>query len=748
MKVFEKRPLSLILCIMLCVFSLFLSADALLSYIAIGISILVFVASFLFKNLFTKKRILLRLCCIAFIAAVCLSQLFIFVFVPQTPKETPVRIKGLVTEIDYSASGTTSFVIQVSEMDASAVSYKMLVSAGKDEAVNIAAGDTVALSCTINSENLTAYIKAQGFNAQATYSSDLTILETNPDWQPSFFTRMREAISASLKLYTDRETGGFLAALLTGEKSGLDDNTELNFKLIGISHILALSGMHLIILTDALRRFLSFIKMNKRVVIVVSTLFAVFYMLLTGCPSSIVRATVMLIITNSLFLLSSTNDTYTTLPLAVTLILIFQPYAVYDVGLWLSAFATVGVVILSDIKERLKKEHGDVRTRNIFIRILVWLRDSILETVFAIIATFALTSSFAGTTSALAPLTTLIFSFPINALIYVSIIVLLIGWFIPIGTPVIFIVDAIKELAEYIASQRWAIISAEFPFTQALTWICTFFFVALLILKIDKLRLSVIVLVILYIMPLVSGIIETQIVTNTDISIYNSSSSSDRMFIRSKGECALIYSGNFSAQDARSCSSALSKQQIYYMEKLILTGYTTNTPSFVKDLVTTVKADVLYAPTPHNTDELSIATALADELSLIGASLDFYESAEAIQIGEIKYRQIDRTLYSDVIAPTSIYTLTINDNVYCYLSEGALEHLPQYSSAYVYQSDYIILGASGEGYSSSFSFEIISESIKGIYYAKTTRISEYAKEYYNNKGVPIYKIGTHNLYIE
>ncbi len=748
MNIFEKRPLSLILCIMVGGFSLFLDSPREIIYVLVGLGVILFIITFLFKALFAKRLLITRIATVAFIISLCCTMIFSAV---STPKQMPAntKFKGVVTDIDYTKPDSTSMTVQILECDGNRVSYKSFISAGKDIITNIARGDTIEFcgeltAFTSETSAQYRYYRARGYHCSITNLDNLTVESTNPDWKPDIFTQIRTNISDALKLLTNEQTGGFLSALMTGEKDSLDANTALNFTVIGISHILALSGMHLVILTDALRRILSLLKLNKRVVIIISTVFALFYMLLTGCAPSIFRATVMLLITNTLFLLSSTHDTYTTLPIAVFIILLFQPHAAYDISLWLSAFATLGIVVLSDINSKRHDESPEEK-KKLILAIFIWLRDAIMATAFAIIATFLITSQFADTMSALAPITTLIFSFPSTILIYLGILILLLGKIIPIGIPTILLSDTIKEVAELFASQKWAMISLEFPLAKALTIISAVSFFAFLIIKTNKRRLTMYILVGLYALSLVVGVTQTQLITHTDAAKYSSSKSSDNIMLRSKGKSAMICSGNGNKIRSRATVSQLKAEEIYYLDYLIIPAYDYDTTMFICELVTDIKTDFVYLPTPHNSIELSFCEALMDKLSLIGTTPKFYNEGEEIVIGEIVYQQVTHMLYRSMAQPCHIFRLTIDGEHYTYLTSSALEMLPSYAVPIIYSTDYLILGKLTSSYSSSEKFSILTENIKGIICSDGDFISADAKDFYNEREVSITVIDTSSI---
>ena len=93
--------------------------------------------------------------------------------------------------------------------------------------------------------------------------------------------------------FSDSGTEALVTALLTGDRSGLDGKTIEAFRTAGAAHILALSGLHLGIIYGILKR-LFFWTGKSRPAEMCTSLGAVaaagFYVLMTGCGASVVRA--------------------------------------------------------------------------------------------------------------------------------------------------------------------------------------------------------------------------------------------------------------------------------------------------------------------------------------------------------------------------------------------------------------------------------------------------------------------------
>ncbi|HCZ22545.1 MAG TPA: hypothetical protein DHU72_03650 [Rikenellaceae bacterium] len=143
------------------------------------------------------------------------------------------------------------------------------------------------------------------------------------------------------------ETGALATALLTGDKSLLNAQTIKEFRIAGAAHILALSGLHLGIISSILRRFLFFIGnstagLHIRSVILIGA--CLFYCLMTGASPSVVRAFLFITLAEIARLSPerSTNrlNCYC---LALMIQLIISPEAITTPGFQLSYLAMLGI---------------------------------------------------------------------------------------------------------------------------------------------------------------------------------------------------------------------------------------------------------------------------------------------------------------------------------------------------------------------------------------------------------------------
>lgn len=221
--------------------------------------------------------------------------------------------------------------------------------------------DTVRLEDArhIRENDITAFT-SRGVFALA-YGRGTGTAEDGPDihsarWWP---VRTGQAMREQIRTLFPGDVAPFLSALLTGDRTGLAVSPAVDISEAGLSHVLAVSGMH----CGFLAALLAFLLRNRSRVTAaaVEILALVFYALLTGAKPSVVRACIMLSLLLIAPLVRRERDSPTALCLALFLILLQNPFAAASVSLQLSFACVAGLLSLTPHVYRVLR--GDTRQR-------------------------------------------------------------------------------------------------------------------------------------------------------------------------------------------------------------------------------------------------------------------------------------------------------------------------------------------------------------------------------------------------
>lgn len=154
------------------------------------------------------------------------------------------------------------------------------------------------------------------------------------------------------------ERGAVLAAMLFGEKDGLDEIQEVKYQQIGVGHIFAISGLHISILSLVLYELIRRITGSYWIAGGMVFIGLGGYVILTGIGLSAVRAGTMFLIRVGADITGRAYDSRTSLAVAGIGILIWLPLSLYEGGFLLSFGAILGVIYILPIWEPVSKDLG------------------------------------------------------------------------------------------------------------------------------------------------------------------------------------------------------------------------------------------------------------------------------------------------------------------------------------------------------------------------------------------------------
>ncbi|MBQ9990547.1 MAG: ComEC/Rec2 family competence protein [Lachnospiraceae bacterium] len=155
--------------------------------------------------------------------------------------------------------------------------------------------------------------------------------------------RLRQWGSQTLETCLGEEDGGLISAMILGEKGSLSEETKTLYQKNGISHILSISGLHLMLLGMGLLKALQKLAFPIVVAAPLSMVIMAVYCVFTGSSVSTVRATLMFCSLLLAKLIGRSYDSLSALGLAASLQLISNPWSLMNSGFQLSYLAVVGV---------------------------------------------------------------------------------------------------------------------------------------------------------------------------------------------------------------------------------------------------------------------------------------------------------------------------------------------------------------------------------------------------------------------
>ena len=269
-------------------------------------------------------------------------------------------------------------------------------------------------------------------------------------WRRKLLTLLDELFPA--------DTAVFAKALLLGEKSELDYETSTAFRVSGISHVVAVSGLHVSILFG-----LVFLVAGKRRVLTalvgIPTVFL--FAAIVGFTPSVTRAAIMQILMMLALLFNREYDPPTALSAAAMVILALNPLSISSVSFQLSFGCLIGIFLFTpQIRIWLLDDSrlGSGKGKGSIPRLKRWLATSISITTGASMVTTSIVAYYFGTVSLIGVLTNLLVLWIIPVIFYGIMICCAVGLFFPaagqvaaavIAWPIRYVLAAAKWLASF-----------------------------------------------------------------------------------------------------------------------------------------------------------------------------------------------------------------------------------------------------------------------------------------------------------
>lgn len=200
-------------------------------------------------------------------------------------------------------------------------------------------GDVVEYSVRLDAANRAA-LRAQGFDFQAfTQSSRLL----GRDERAAALPRLRQVMSGRFARLLPKGEGALLSGVLLGRGERIPQSVREDYAKAGISHLLAVSGLHLTVMLSLFSLLLQFSWFSRRERLLIEIALAFAFAALAGFSPSILRAAAMFALCRAALLLGRDSDGLNSLGFSIILFLLINPYAVFNISLQLSYLATMGI---------------------------------------------------------------------------------------------------------------------------------------------------------------------------------------------------------------------------------------------------------------------------------------------------------------------------------------------------------------------------------------------------------------------
>jgi competence protein ComEC len=497
--------------------------------------------------------------------------------------EKDAIIDGTVCELPYQAYNRFYYVVEVNRISIPSAPKTLKIRLSSQGALNVEPYSHIKGKVHLFLPN-----GGEGYSSRSYYASKgITLFAflyeydnvqvTKPTQKPLYYyaLQLRSALLKSVRSMLPPQEAKLVNGVLFGDQTSLSAQVASEFRTIGISHILSVSGLHMATMAELLLMLLLFFRVPKKLAALLAATGVLGFMAITCFVPSVTRSGVMCLLYLFGILLSRRPDALNSLGAAVLLISLSNPYAAADVGLLLSFFATLGLILLSNkVSCYLNRKYDKINSISPLVR---GVNGIIGTTVSATLFTLPIIILSFGSVSLVAPVSNLLELVPSTLMMNFAAIAAVLNLIAPqsfLAMPFALVSGLLAKYmqacAHWLAQIPYASVSASYSFI--LIWLSgsmLLFAMTLLVAKTPRLYkaaawLSVILLL--------SGIFSYQ------VSVYNVTrltvldvGSAESVVLTRNGHAALIGCGGFSSNTISSYLRSQGISRLDYIQPLTQT---------------------------------------------------------------------------------------------------------------------------------------------------------------------------------
>ena len=192
--------------------------------------------------------------------------------------------------------------------------------------------------------NMKAYYREKKiFYSAACDIGDIVVLDGNYNHPKKILYDFRDRLK---NIYADcmpEREAGTVSAMLLGDKSMLDEEVKELYRENGMSHLLAISGLHITVLCMAFNKLLTLLKVPDKLSITLTVLLLLLYGIMTGFGISTNRAVIMMVIALFAGFVGRSYDMLSATAVSAVIIVILKPMSLFSCSFLLSYGAIIAI---------------------------------------------------------------------------------------------------------------------------------------------------------------------------------------------------------------------------------------------------------------------------------------------------------------------------------------------------------------------------------------------------------------------
>ena len=268
--------------------------------------------------------------------------------------------------------------------------------------------------------------------------------------------KLRDLVVGRVNLALIEPHGSLLNGILIGNRIKLDKEMIKIFQVVGLSHIIAVSGYNLTVITKNLNTLFSGYSRKISLIITLTLIFG--FVVISGAPASILRAAMMSFFILLAEYIGRPKNSINIIVFATAILAVFVPKILFDIGFQLSVAATYGMIRIAPLILSAARN----------IKIPEILKGVLAETLSATIMASPIIVYYFGRLSVISPIANILVVplVPLTMLMgFIGIIAALI--YFPLGKYVLLIswplLEWIIEISKWLSHLKYASVQLSTP---------------------------------------------------------------------------------------------------------------------------------------------------------------------------------------------------------------------------------------------------------------------------------------------
>lgn len=721
MHIFNQRPLALSCCVFAAAAVLAGSLSASVQIICILASVLsLLVLTFLYFK--KKKRAFFLAMIVALAVALAILSSYLFFHVRYQNWQDRIGeecvVEGVILKREVGKPYQSVLTAEIHKINGE--NCRADVRLIFPYATSLQVGDSFRLS-GIGAAFETKYMENEETNAlkdgillciQSDDMHNCELLESNHFSLRATLSRWNFAVSYRLEQAIGGEAGKLASALLFGTRDHLSGDVSLHFRRAGISHLLALSGLHVSILIAALELLLKSIACPKRIRSIAVLVIAFCYLFFTGASPSTARAVLMLGVLTLGYYWKTDYDPLTSVSTVLALLLLISPNAVLDIGLWLSFVAAASILIILPAFESVQESLYDKLTISPkIIKAISGVITAVIVGASANLALLYLQARFFGEVSLGSIPATLVLSIPTTLLLVLSVITIAVP---PVGVITAFVGNGMLSVAEWFSNMQGILIPLNDIFSQAAALSVLLAIVFIAVAKLKNVKKWLVLPLILSVITILTSLCVTYLPNRGTSFSFVHASGGDLLLFTEKNKSIAIDFSDGTATGGMHLVGIANELRCTELDDLVLTHYHNRDTYFIASMARRIRVKTLHLPHPIDDEERAIANQLKREAERHGICVVF--GVEDLAIDSVNILAFDHTTMPHERHDALLFSVAINGEIFTYIN-GSVPQSPLANKMYKMLDDaqYVMIGDTGFSNSESTAVPHLWYIHKAIY---------------------------------